>query len=103
MSRKYAKRRCRSRRKPAKELDGQVRGLDTEGATVQLSLPINEILAGVHGAARAVDGDDGVRLAVKDADRDLLLGELVVLDLEDVSGVRDDAVDAATLSSLPKG
>ena len=29
MSRKYAKRRCRSRRKPAKDLDGQLRGLDT--------------------------------------------------------------------------
>ncbi len=60
MSRKYAKRRCRSRRKSAKDLDGQVRELDTEGATVQLSLPINEILAGVHGAVREVCGTAGL-------------------------------------------
>ena len=54
MSKNYAKRRTRSRRKSLKDLGGQVRELDTEGATVQLSLPINEILAGVHGAVREV-------------------------------------------------
>ncbi len=60
MSKNYAKRRTRSRRKSVKDLGGQVRELDTEGATIQLSLPINEILAGVHGAVREVCGTAGL-------------------------------------------
>ena len=60
MSKKYAKTRTRSRRKPASDLDGRVTDLDTDGATVQLSLPINEILAGVHGAVREVCGTAGL-------------------------------------------
>ena len=60
MSKNYAKRRTRSRRKSVKDLGGQVRELDTEGATVQLSLPIKEILAGVHGAVREVCGTAGL-------------------------------------------
>ena len=60
MLKKYAKRGTRSRRKPAREPEGQVTSLDSEEAAVQLSLPINEILAGVHGAVREVCGTAGL-------------------------------------------
>ena len=48
MSKEYGKKTSRSRRKPAKDLEGHVRDLDIgEGtATVQLSLPISEVLLG---------------------------------------------------------
>lgn len=60
MSKKYAKTKTRSRRKSARDPEGQVTGLDSDGAAVQLSLPINEILAGVHGAVRDVCGTAGL-------------------------------------------
>ena len=60
---------------------------------VQLELLVTLLLVDVVRAASAVHGHDGIRLAVKDADGDLVLGELAMLHLEDVSGVRDDAIN----------
>jgi transposase-like protein len=58
---KYAKKTRRSRRKQA-EPTGEVRELDTAkgSVTMQLPLPLAEILAGVHGAVEEVAGQAGL-------------------------------------------
>ena len=78
MSKKYAKTRTRSRRKPARDPEGHVTRLDSEGAAVQLSLPINDILAGVHGAVREVCGTAGL----------LIMQALVDEEVEEKAGTK---------------
>jgi len=58
MSQKYQKRTQRSRRKSPVVFGGQVVGHD--GASVQLRLPIAEVLAGVHDAVEAVAAEAGL-------------------------------------------
>ena len=61
MSKGTAKSGTRSRRKPSKQLKGQVRRVDGgENATVQLTLPIKELLAGVSGAIESLAGEAGL-------------------------------------------
>ena len=62
MSKKNTKKGARSRRNPAKNYAGEVSQLAKEGnrVTVQLSLPIAEILAGVHGAVEEMAGEAGL-------------------------------------------
>ena len=57
MSQNYRKRRRRSSRKPIRQPEGEILGVDE--ASVQLSLPIAEILAGAHDAVEAVVGQAG--------------------------------------------
>ncbi len=62
MSKKNTKKGSRSRRKPARDREGEVSRVDGDGqrVTVQLSLPIAEILAGVHGAVEEMAGEAGL-------------------------------------------
>lgn len=62
MSKKNTKKGSRSRRKPARAREGEVSRVDGDGqrVTVQLSLPIAEILAGVHGAVEEMAGEAGL-------------------------------------------
>ncbi len=62
MSKKNTKKGSRSRRKPAKEYEREVSRVASDGkrVTVQLSLPIAEILAGVHGAVEEMAGEAGL-------------------------------------------
>ncbi len=58
MSQKYRKKPRRSSRKQIRQPEGEVLGIDD--ASVQLSLPIAEILAGAHDAVEAVAGQAGL-------------------------------------------
>ncbi len=58
MRQKYRKKTRRSSRKRIREPEGEVLGIDQ--ASVQLSLPIAEILAGAHDAVEAVAGQAGL-------------------------------------------
>ena len=62
MSKKTTKRGSRSRRNPAKDYKGEVSQLANDGnrVTMQLSLPIAELLAGVHGAVEEMAGEAGL-------------------------------------------
>ena len=51
MSQKYRKKTRRSSRKRTRQPEGEILGIDQ--ASVQLSLPIAEILAGTHDAVEA--------------------------------------------------
>jgi transposase-like protein len=58
MSKKYKKKTTRSRRKNAKSLRGEV--LSKNEATVQLSLPIAEVIAGVSDAVESLAAEAGL-------------------------------------------
>ena len=76
MGKKYNTNRRRSRRKPVKEPEGQILGI--EEASVQLSLPIADILAGVHDAVEAVAGQAGLlvmKAVIEQEVKDLTGGE----------------------------
>ena len=76
MRKKYSKRTQRSRRKSRRQPEGQVLGIDE--ASVQLSLPIAQILAGAHDAVEAVAGQAGLlvmRAIIDQEVKDLTGGE----------------------------
>ena len=58
MGQKYRKKTRRSTRKRTRQPEGEILGIDE--ASVQLSLPIAEILAGAHDAVEAVAGQAGL-------------------------------------------
>jgi len=79
MSKGTAKSGTRSRRKPPKQLKGQVRRVDGgENATVQLTLPIKELLAGVSGAIESLAGEAGL----------LIMKSLIDEEVEQLAGQR---------------
>ncbi len=88
MSKKYAKKTRRSRRKPAENLDEQVSQVEIDGEkAVQLSLPISEILAGIHGAVESVAGRAGL----------LIMKSLIDEEVEQLAGQerKHDSVSGA--------
>ena len=80
MSKGTAKSGTRSRRKPAKQLKGQVRRVDggENATTVQLTLPIKELLAGVSGAIESLAGEAGL----------LIMKSLIDEEVEQLAGQR---------------
>ena len=80
MSKKTTKKGTRSRRKPARNREGEVSRAHSDGerVTVQLSLPIAEILAGVHGAVEEMAGEAGL----------LIMQSLVEEEVEQRAGQR---------------
>jgi transposase-like protein len=80
MSKRYAKTGSRSRRKPARDLHGQVVSVktDAEQKTIQLCLPIAEILEGVQGAVESAAGTAGL----------LIMKTLIDDEVEQLAGER---------------
>ena len=58
-----------------------------------LDLLVALLLVDLLGAVGAFDRDHRVCFSMQDADRDLILGQLVVVDAQHVAGVGDDSID----------
>ncbi len=89
MSQKYRKRTRRSTRKRTRQPEGQVLGIDE--ASVQLSLPIAEILAGAHDAVEAVAGQAGL----------LVMQAIINQEVKDLTG--GDRHERSGVTSLGMG
>lgn len=76
MSQRYAKKTTRSRRKRPVRFRGQILGV--EQASVQLQLPIAEILAGMHDSVEAVAAEAGL----------LVMKALIDDEVEQLAGTR---------------
>jgi transposase-like protein len=81
MSKRYAKTGSRSRRKPAKDLGGQVARMGSDGdeRTIQLSLPIGDIIEGLQGAVESAAGTAGL----------LIMKTLIDEEVEGLAGERN--------------